>query len=107
MFDEVVHNFVKSDGDTGYLVKKCLFSLLRCIHGFIPNSIKKSVTVSIVHTSMYYCNKKYLTLKMRCSCGKPFDALLNASENGKWSLVDIRHIRLSSNCDEHSAHGLF
>ena len=33
----------------GYLVKKCLFPQFRCLHGFMPNLIKKSVRVSTAY----------------------------------------------------------
>ena len=43
-FEEVVHNFGRSDDDI-CLVKKMLISH-KCIHGLMPNLIKKSWMVS-------------------------------------------------------------
>ena len=47
MFEEVAHNFGKSDSDISY---EKMLSFTRCICGFMPNSNKKILTVS----NMFY-----------------------------------------------------
>ena len=49
MFKEVVHNF----GLTVTLFSEKMLIYTRCTCGFMPNSIKKSVTVSITYTITY------------------------------------------------------
>ena len=46
-FEEVVHNFGRSDDENNYLVKKMLIFNI-CRRGLMPNLINKSWTVSIV-----------------------------------------------------------
>ena len=50
-FEEVVHNFGRSDDEMIYREKMPIFNICRC--GLMPNLIKKSWTLSTVLASLW------------------------------------------------------